>query len=355
VSSLYRNPVARCFSVFISLFISGLVHAAPSGSALYGQHCASCHGYGGKGGMGVPLALDSFQGSVSDDYLAKTIRFGRPGRVMPEFRHLSDAQIKSIVKHVRSFSSATPLQDSALIVTGNLVRGKRLFAQRCASCHGVNGEGGKGTGVTFSRPRELPIIAPALNNKGFLAAASDSLIKSTLMKGRVGTPMQSFLKQGMTEQDIDDVVSYVRSFEASAVHAAQREAKHGDSSTIVMDSPHDLKTTIEQVKNAALAKNFRIIRVQELEQGLVEKGSENKNEVMVFFCNFETLNNVLAIDPRLGLFLPCRVTVVERAGKVQVMSINPRYLSSLYNNAELDTACDEMYRNYIEIIEEATL
>ena len=340
--------------VISMLSYGSAVQAAPSGAALFSKHCASCHGHNGKGGMGVPLALDSFQSSVSDDYLTKTIRFGRPGRVMPGFNHLSDAQIKAIVKHVRGYSTATPLKDNGLIVSGDAKRGKALYAQRCASCHGANGEGGKGTGVTFSRPRDLPIIAPGLNNSGFLSAASDSLIKSTLMNGREGTPMQSFLKQGMTEQDINDVVSYIRSFETRTGTQAPK-TKPGEQAVIIMDSPHDLKTTIEQVKAAAIAKNFRIIRTQALEQGLVEKGKENNNEVMVFFCNFETLNKVLAVDPRLGLFLPCRITIVERAGKVQVMSINPRYLSALYNNAELDAACDEMYNTYLEIIEEATL
>ena len=41
--------------------------------------------------------------------------------------------------------------------------------------------GGKGTGVTFSRKRDLPVIAPALNNVGFLASASDNMIKDTIM------------------------------------------------------------------------------------------------------------------------------------------------------------------------------
>jgi cytochrome c oxidase cbb3-type subunit 3 len=49
------------------------------------------------------------------------------------------------------------------------------------------------------------------------------------------------------------------------------------------------------------------------------------------------------------------VTIVEREGKVQIMSINPRRLSALYNNAELDKACDEMHTVYEAILEEATL
>ena len=63
----------------------------------------------------------------------------------------------------------------------------------------------------------------------------------------------------------------------------------------------------------------------------------------------------LALDPRVGLFLPCRVTVVERDGKVLVMSINPKRLSHLFNNAELDRACEEMFQVYSDILEEATL
>ena len=62
----------------------------------------------------------------------------------------------------------------------------------------------------------------------------------------------------------------------------------------------------------------------------------------------------LALDPRVGLFLPCRVTLVETEHGVQVMSINPKNLSRLFNNSALDKACQEMYDLYAEIIEEAT-
>jgi cytochrome c oxidase cbb3-type subunit 3 len=46
--------------------------------------------------------------------------------------------------------------------------------------------------VTFSRRRDLPFIAPTLNNAGFLATASDDMIRHTLRHGREGTPMRYF-------------------------------------------------------------------------------------------------------------------------------------------------------------------
>ena len=63
--------------------------------------------------------------------------------------------------------------------------------------------------------RDFPIMAPALNNPGFLAAVSDAMIRETLTQGREGTPMPSFSKQGLTHRDIDDIVSLIRAFESS--------------------------------------------------------------------------------------------------------------------------------------------
>ncbi|MHB1144597.1 MAG: c-type cytochrome [Thiobacillus sp.] len=329
--------------------------AAPDGAKLYGRNCAACHGETGTGGIGVPLALPSFQAGISDDYLRKTIRLGRPGRVMPSFAHLDKAEIEAIVRHVRSWNNAPAATYSTRPVKGDPVHGKQLFGQYCAACHGASGEGGKGTGVTFSRPRDLPIMAPALHNPGFLAAATDAMIKAMLMRGREDTPMTSFLKQGLKEKDIDDIVSYVRGFEKQPLPESA-QILDAENPVIVYDSSYDLKTTVENVKQAVTTNNFFYGRVQTLEYGLIEPARENPKQVVVYFCNISLLNQALAVDPRVGMFLPCRITIVERDdGKVQVMSVNPKVLSRLFNNAELNRLCEQMSESYTRIMEEATL
>jgi len=57
----------------------------------------------------------------------------------------------------------------------------------------------------------------------------------------------------------------------------------------------------------------------------------------------------------VGLFLPCRVTVVERGDKVLVMTINPTRLAALFNNEELDELCERMRELYEAILEDSTL
>ena len=345
--------VVLLMSILFSCGLPGLVSAAEEGRALYLRHCAACHGDSGFGGVGVPLALPDFQIAVTDDYLAKTIRMGRPGRVMPAFNRLNDAEIDAIVKHIRSWSDAKPLAVEKGIIKGDVLHGKQLYQTHCVACHGDTGQGGKGTGVTFSRPRDLPIIAPALNNSGFLASASDGMIKNTLEHGRRDTPMVSFSKQGLSEKDLNDIVAFIRSLEKTAPSVSPVEKD--TPAIMIAESDLSIETVLENLKNAITGSNFRLIRVQSFNDGLVEKGKESKEQIVVYFCNFDFLNRALQLDPRVGMFLPCRVTLVKDGDKVKIMTINPMKMSQLFNNAELDRACEEMTRIYETILEEASL
>lgn len=341
---------------FAAMIVLGInqAHATPDGVKLFSQNCAVCHGERGTGGIGVPLALASFQATISDDYVRKTIRLGRPGRVMPAFTQLSDEEVSAVVKYVRAWNKGPAITYADKPVKGDPARGKTLFAHNCASCHGAEGEGGKGTGVTFSRPRDASIMAPALHNPGFLASATDEMIKATLVKGRQGTPMISFTQAGLTETDINDIVSFVRSFEKQPL-AQSAKILSVESSVIVRRSPYDLKTTVENVKQAVSNNNFFYGRVQPLEYGLTSPEQANPKQIIVYFCNISLLNEALMVDPRVGMFLPCRITIVEQNGKVMLMSANPKVLSKLFNNSELNSLCERMSQSYIAIMEEATL
>jgi len=359
--------------IFMSLAGGFQAQAAPDGAELYARHCAACHGEKGESGIGVPLSLPSFQATVSDEYLHKTIRLGRPGRVMPASR-LSDAEIEAIVRFMRSWGiqsrtsqlqgsqrAGVPLREEARTpsfpakpIKGNPEHGRRLFAKQCATCHGADGEGGKGTGVTFSRPRDQQIMAPALNNPGFLAAANDAMIKETLLKGRNGTPMSHFLSKKLKQKDIDDIVSFIRGFEKTP-KTQTSAVLETEQAVLTMDSSYDLEATIENVKRAVVSNNFIFIREQRLSAGLAPEGQEDPRQHIIYFCNFSMLNSALATDPRVGLFLPCRITVVEQNGKVKMMAVNPKRLSKIFNNTELNTLCDEMTKRYLAIMEEAAI
>lgn len=343
-----------CIASFPLLILMGLAwpaSATDTGAMLYGRYCAACHGHDGHGGVGMPLALSDFLAVADDRYLRTTIRSGRPGRVMPAFVQLRDDEVDALVRHIRGWAGpAAKSQPLLKARPGNVLRGKRLYAQHCAACHGAQGQGGHGTGVTFSRPRDYPILAPALNNPGFLAAASDDMIKTTLARGRAGTPMASFRAKGLGDKSLDDIVAYVRGFQKTSSPTAMPV---GEPAVISRVSSYSVEATVMKLETAFNVANMRVVRIQPYDKGYAPAGKENPKRMVVDACDFSLINEALKLDPRVGLFLPCRVIVAEQDGVVRVMSVNPKRLSVFFNNAELNEMCERISRTYKEVIEEA--
>ncbi|MBI3599456.1 MAG: cytochrome c [Nitrospinae bacterium] len=145
--------------------------------------------------------------------MKETIEYGRPNHLMPAWgdkgKGLKDKDVDDLVAFLRSWQKAPSIHvDDNLQVWGNPVNGKDWFDAICAKCHGENGDGTDG--------------APVLNDPVFLKYASDDFIRQTVLRGRQGTVMRSFLAgkdDAVTElepRQIDDIVSYIRSWDKSA-------------------------------------------------------------------------------------------------------------------------------------------
>ena len=329
------------------------VIAAPDGQALYVEHCSACHRMQGQGGIGLPL-MNVKLADVSDDYLRKTIRIGRPGRVMPGFQRLSDAQLDAVVKFLRERSGTVETVFSDEPINGDPAKGEGLYQAHCIRCHGTDGSGeGKGTGVTLSRERSFLVMPASISNEGFLASASDQMIRRVIEVGRKSSGMPAS-KGKLDDAEIDDLVAYVRSFEAR--ERQDRSLADDEKPTHVYESPYDFETTVDNVKAALTGANFRIFPDRLLEQGLIDEFSVNTRQVGVRFCNFNVLYGMLNIEPRLGVVLPCRITILEREdGRVLLVVPNLSVVSRWFNNDELVGLWDRIEQTFIDIIDEVTL
>jgi mono/diheme cytochrome c family protein len=88
----------------VMLASSGATFAADAG-ALWGQHCASCHGKDGSGNtaMGKKLGVKNYtkEQGFSDAEAANVIKNGK-GKMKGYKDKLSDADVKALVAYVRS-------------------------------------------------------------------------------------------------------------------------------------------------------------------------------------------------------------------------------------------------------------
>ena len=96
----------RKLFAFVTIIIaSARVGFAADAAALWGQHCASCHGKDGSGNtmMGKKLAIKDYtkdQG-FSDAEATNVIKNGK-GKMKGFKDKLSDADVKAMVAYVRS-------------------------------------------------------------------------------------------------------------------------------------------------------------------------------------------------------------------------------------------------------------
>lgn len=128
-----------------------LQFALANGKAAFANNCAACHGAGATGAYGYPNLQDDdwlWGGKVEDIY--QTIRHGIRAEdaetrtsAMPAFGKdgiLKKDEINDVADYV--FSLSNP----GYKATG-LDKGKKIFADNCAACHGDNATGNQDVGA----------------------------------------------------------------------------------------------------------------------------------------------------------------------------------------------------------------
>jgi mono/diheme cytochrome c family protein/rhodanese-related sulfurtransferase len=174
--------------------------AGPPAPGTYVKLCAPCHGVDAKGyksDHAPSLVSPTFLESVTDDFLRRSIIYGRPGTPMAAYGKvvggpLDGPDVDRIIEWLRKRGPA--LQRIPGVATGDPMRGAAIYAQNCKKCHGDAQTRGD---------------AVFLANARFQALATNAFIAYAVEHGRPGTPMPAW--QGkLTGQQIEDVVAYVR-------------------------------------------------------------------------------------------------------------------------------------------------
>lgn len=109
-----------------------------SGSEIYVQLCAQCHGPDGEGGIGPSLSDPVWQASQTDRQIIETIDLGHPATAMIAWGDiLSTQQIAELVKHIRTLTGEGPPPSSGSSTFEADVL--PIFQAKCAGCHGTLG------------------------------------------------------------------------------------------------------------------------------------------------------------------------------------------------------------------------
>ena len=140
--------------------------ALAMGQRLFLNNCAQCHASDGGGSRGFPNLTDKdwlYGGEPAK--IEESITAGRNGVMPPWGPSLGEDKVKDVAHYVMSLSGGAA--DSIRVA-----RGKEIFAQTCAACHGPEGKGNPALG------------APNLTDKTWLHGSGEATISETISKGR---------------------------------------------------------------------------------------------------------------------------------------------------------------------------
>jgi len=112
---------------------------------------------------------------------------------------------------------------------------------------------------------------------------------------------------------------------------------------------------LADLKQAITNNNYVFIRQQNVDSGLTNIAQENSRVIFVYFCNFSLLDQALKIDRRVGVFLPCKITLIQTAQGVAMIAVNPKQVSKHLNDQRLNEICDPLARDYRRTLEEASI
>ena len=201
-------------SIRLGLSIVGDTQAHARAYVGNGLNCVSCHLDGGRVAYAAPLAgltgifpeyrarrgrVESLEERINDCFVRSM-----NGRALPP----GSAEMVGLLAYTAWLSQGVPtgsevlgrgFRDITAPAKPDPVRGKLLYAQKCAACHGATGQGLRGAGNAFAFP---PLWgAQSFNTGAGLARVSvaAAFVQAKMPLGNGGT---------LTDQEAYDIAAY---------------------------------------------------------------------------------------------------------------------------------------------------
>lgn len=123
----------------------------------------------------------------------------------------------------------------------------------------------------------------------------------------------------------------------------------------VVESNKSFEQAAKDLDAAVKNHQFGVLYVHNLGETLRSKGLEFAENCQVFeVCNPVKAAQVMGIDMRLNMALPCRISVYTEKGQTKIGMIEPaKMLATLSDDADLNAIAKEVEQKIIEMIDEA--
>lgn len=111
---------------------------------------------------------------------------------------------------------------------------------------------------------------------------------------------------------------------------------------------------LESIKLALKERNFGVLWELNFKDKMAEHNIEFQNDFMILeVCNPQKAHKVLTRHIEIGYFLPCKVVVYEKDGKVRIGTAKPEALIGMMELDDMNSIASEVEKILTEAIDAA--
>ncbi len=177
------------------------------GAIVFAKNCQGCHGemadgHGPAADGLFPKPAGLIEANFTIKHLTSVLMNGMPGTAMPAWRDLPKGDLEALVAHLKTLPErpvyiTTPEE----MASKEVQDGKKIYEQKCVSCHGIAGDGkGPNAAALERQPTNFKEVQPE----------PDDLL-TVLEEGVPGTSMPPW-KDQLSNEERDKLSRYVQSF-----------------------------------------------------------------------------------------------------------------------------------------------
>ncbi len=119
-----------------------------------------------------------------------------------------------------------------------------------------------------------------------------------------------------------------------------------------VETSRNFAETVALIEAKSVEKGFRVLYTHDVQATLVGKGFASEPMKIIEICNAKYASQILAVDKKLSIMLPCPISVYAEEGKTFISTMLPSSMDALYPLLDTKEMTTNVEKAVIEIIEE---
>ena len=120
----------------------------------------------------------------------------------------------------------------------------------------------------------------------------------------------------------------------------------------VVETDKSFDGAVVSVLKAVEQKGWSIFQIYDIKERLAAKGFEHKPLKIIEICSGKHANNFLNKNRLISLCMPCKINVLEEAGRVKIVGMKPTMISEFFPEVSKEEA-EEVEMDVREIVDNA--